>query len=237
MYCKRCGSLLNEGENFCPKCGESKNNVKENEKKKSPIVLILIIVFIIVIGFGTLVFLGFRALINRSSSIISNIDNTKNIIEDKIKEDIKTNEDKKDNNIKTNDTVKFDNYEVKKLSGYTYSETSSSLTVSNSKFSCLITVISSYNQSLDALIERKDTVKDTFNSSGMTVNSDETIKYNDNTYLTFDISYLNQNMIVFYTQKNEGKFLYGVITFTKEKDKKVMDDINKIFDNITYIGE
>ncbi len=235
MYCKRCGSLLNEGENFCSKCGESRNNVEESEKKKSPIALILIIVFIIVIGFGTLVFLGFRALINRSSSIISNIDNTKNIIEDKIKDDIKKDINKI--NDSEEDKIKFDSYEVKKLSGYTYSETSSSLTVSNSKFSCLITVISSYNQSLDMLIEQNDIVKDTFNSSGMDIINDETIKYDNNTFLTYEISYLNQNMIVFYTQKNEGKFLYGVVTFTKEKDKKVMDDINKIFDNITYIGE
>lgn len=35
MYCKNCGSVINEGQRFCPKCGTEVFSVEKNQKEKS----------------------------------------------------------------------------------------------------------------------------------------------------------------------------------------------------------
>ena len=241
MYCKRCGNLLNNGENFCPKCGESKeenknyndNEEKENKKSVAPIIII-IIVLIIIIGISAAIFFGIKSFIK--SNVIDN-KNIENIIKENISDfniDIDNSKDKDDKD-ESNDTITFDNYEVTKLSGYNYTSLGSSLTISSSKFSCLVTVIKSSGESLKVLIDNMDTIENTFKSSGMTVNKIEPKTYGDNEYLMVDVTYLNQDMVTFYTQVDTNNYLYGVVTFTKDKDESVMNEINKIFNNIKYI--
>lgn len=77
MFCKNCGTQINENQKFCPKCGtevikksnaESKNNIQKNIRKKTQAIIACVCCFIILIT-GTIgLFLG--------NKIFDNIRNT-----------------------------------------------------------------------------------------------------------------------------------------------------------------
>ena len=53
MFCNKCGSKLNEGDKFCPKCGNSVEYITKRKKavnKKAIIIIVLLIIIAVVAG-------------------------------------------------------------------------------------------------------------------------------------------------------------------------------------------
>ena len=84
MNCKKCNTMIQQGNNFCPNCG-SKVNVKRKGIFNSIITIITTLLFLVVIGFGihfTIFMINDGTLLNYVPKMLEDI----NIVQDKLED-------------------------------------------------------------------------------------------------------------------------------------------------------
>lgn len=113
--CKKCGNEIQEGENFCGKCG---NKVKWHNTKKARLLLIMIIsILIILIG----VFIAYTSFNDSGNTVIKNIFSKKVITEDELIQMIKGTQYGiyyEDNSVKIGPIIDYDYEGYNKLISY-----------------------------------------------------------------------------------------------------------------------
>ncbi len=197
MYCKNCGSEINENQKFCPKCGnviESKSKLPENielnstNKRKFPIWAVIVAIILVIVIIVTIFFVGHNKTTPYQDFIASN---QVNIYE-------------RDNYTYS---IKNDNYNY----SYKFSED-----VTNQKIISAYEINDTYMITVSMALDKQLLIVDLFRNDG-----DEYIKI-DSSDLDYVMIYENilEHFAIFKKADSDSFVFINQFKFTEELDEK-----------------
>ncbi len=211
-------------------------SVSTNEPKKNsnlPLIIAFILIGIIIIAL--VVFIVIKVTDKNE-----NVDNDKEIVE---KDDIKTDDDdnKKDEDVKK-EIITATNYDYEKLDGYQYVIKSNRLNVTNKSMDFVAALQNMPTTTYSVLEPNLETLKQKFVSTGYIVNNAYSKTYGTTKFLVFEMTYMSQNLILFYAEHPDKTTICGSIqlkssSYTYEDALRDMSIIINASEKSTTTGD
>lgn len=181
-------------------------------KKNSNLPLIIAFILIGIIIIALIVFI----VIKVTDKDDNKVDNDNPVVEKEDKDEVEEDDDEPTKK----ETITATNYDYEKLDGYQYIIKSNRLNVTNKSMD-FVAALQNMSTKYSLLEPSLETLKQKFISTGYTVNNAYSKTYGSTKFLVFEMTYMSQNLILFYAEHPDKTTVCGSIqlkssTYTNE---------------------
>lgn len=182
-------------------------------KKNSNLPLIIAFILIGIIIIALIVFI----VIKVTDKDDNKVDNDNPVVEKDDKDEVEEDDDEEPTK---KETITATNYDYEKLDGYQYIIKSNRLNVTNKSMD-FVAALQNMSTKYSLLEPSLETLKQKFISTGYTVNNAYSKTYGSTKFLVFEMTYMSQNLILFYAEHPDKTTVCGSIqlkssTYTNE---------------------
>lgn len=222
----------------------SYNNPAPKKKSNLPFIIAFIVLGIVIIGL--IIFIALTVIGDNSKDISEpKTPTTENNKVDNSDDDSDDSDDYDDSDVDTDDDddisvekITVGNYEYTKLSGFTYSEKSNMLYVTDENKSKIVVAMQVLAVSYSSIESSSEKIKQQFVSKGYTVNRVVNQTFGTHKFVAFDVTYSGKNIVLFYAGHDDSSTVCGSVQVSSSYTyTEALQDISRIIGASTKVSD